>query len=815
MRKHWFVCATFLVALSLVCGKTKGEDKKPFITRWQGTAGQTLRIPIVGTNFKIVVKKEGVTLLDETISVEKADTPYILNTATDGEYIVEAGPQNVQYIQFVEDKAKRGSAEALLVVEQFGDVEWSSMFQAFYGCKNMTFGAMVGKPNLSKVTDMSQMFRACSKFNEPIGNWDVSSVTKMVATFFNCPIFNQNLNDWDVSHVTTMSQIFRWCVKFNQPLDKWKVSNVTNMVAMFMSCREFAQTLSSWDVSNVTDMNLMFAGCNAYNEDLSGWALNKCRVLQLPTGMSTANYDKFLTHFASDEATLTNFTLTALNLKYSDAVKTARTKLINEKQWAIVHDTPEGGNNCNSFIIGGFQVNSDNIENLTQALTDAHVLKSGSVTLDVTTTPAILTLNNAIIESLTPFSFGMTGMFPGLTIKLTGENHISSAQGGMAMGKLNIVGNSIEDKLIVNGVSFALQIGGDDSPLTFKNCTTVLESEKGNTIMGHVNFSSLTIDNAVVKVRAHKDFSPIVTFKTFALANCNIIYPIGAKFTDSQHGITDEKGALLKDTWLVIHPDGQPYVPANSINIEPKETTLALGTSVQLKAVFEPSNATIQEVIWSSANTSAAEVDGHGKVTAKSKGDVIITAKSTVDNTKTASCTLHIQIPVKKLSISPKELPLKVGESQQLKVNIEPSDATMQEVTWSSSDTNIAEVDDKGNVKAKAEGDVVITASSKEDNNIKDSCKVSIKKETAVEDATLANISVYPNLFQMQLKVVGHCYESVTHYALINLQGIRVRSGILNEKETIINTENLETGLYVLRLNCENGAEKAFRLVKY
>lgn len=815
MRKHWFVCATFLVALSLVCGKTKGEDKKPFITRWQGTAGQTLRIPIVGNNFKIVVKKDGTTLEEKVITVEQADAPYILNTATDGEYTIEAGPENVKYIQFVDDQIKRGSAEALLTVEQFGDVEWSSMFQAFYGCKNMTFGAMVGKPNLSKVTDMSQMFRACSKFNEPIGNWDVSSVTKMVATFFNCPIFNQNLNDWDVSHVTTMSQIFRWCIKFNQPLDKWKVSNVTNMVAMFMSCREFAQTLSSWDVSNVTDMNLMFAGCNAYNEDLSGWALNKCRVLQLPTGMSTANYDKFLTHFASDEATLTNFTLTALNLKYSDAVKTARTKLINEKQWAIVHDTPEGGNNCNSFIIGGFQVNSDNIGELTKALTDAHVLKSGSVTLDVTTTPAILTLNNAIIESLTPFSFGMTGMFPGLTIKLTGENQISSAQGGMAMGKLNIVGNSIEDKLIVNGVSFALQIGGDDSPLTFKNCTTVLESEKGNTIMGHVNFSSLTIDNAVVKVRAHKEFSPIVTFKSFALTNCKIVYPAGAQFTEAKHGVTDAKSDLLKDDWLVIHPDGQPYVPANSINIEPKETTLALGTSVQLKAVFEPSNATIQEVTWSSANTSAAEVDGHGKFTAKSKGDVIITATSTVDNTKTASCTLHIQIPVKKLSISPKELPLKVGESQQLKVNIEPSDATMQEVTWSSSNNNIAEVDDEGNVKAKAEGDVVITASSKEDNNIKDSCKVSVKKETTVEDITLANISVHPNLFQMQLKVVGHCYESVTHYALINLQGIRVRSGILNEKETIINTENLETGLYVLRLSCKNGAEKAFRLVKY
>ena len=235
MRKHWFVCATLLVTLSLVVSRVKGEDKKPFITRWQGKAGQSLRIPIVGNSFKIVVKKDGTTLEEKVITVEQADAPYILNTATDGEYTIEAGPENVKYIQFVDDQIKRGSAEALLAVEQFGDVEWTTMFQAFYGCKNMTFGSSIDKPDLSRVTDMSQMFRACSKFNEPIGNWDVSSVTKMVATFFNCPIFNQNLNDWDVSHVTTMSQIFRWCVKFNQPLDKWKVSNATNMVAMFMS----------------------------------------------------------------------------------------------------------------------------------------------------------------------------------------------------------------------------------------------------------------------------------------------------------------------------------------------------------------------------------------------------------------------------------------------------------------------------------------------------------------------------------------------------------------------------------------------------
>lgn len=811
MRKHWFVCATFLVALSLVCGKTKGEDKKPFITRWQGTAGQTLRIPIVGTNFKIVVKKEGVTLLDETISVEKADTPYILNTATDGEYIVEAGPQNVQYIQFVEDKAKRGSAEALLTVEQFGDVEWSSMFQAFYGCKNMKFGASIDKPDLSRVTDMSQMFRACSKFNEPIGNWDVSSVTKMVATFFNCPIFNQNLNDWDVSHVTTMSQIFRWCVKFNQPLDKWKVSNVTNMVAMFMSCREFAQTLSSWDVSNVTDMNLMFAGCDAYDEDLSGWALNKCRVLQLPTGMSTANYDKFLQYFASKEDSPKELSLTAMNLKYTTAAKAARTKLINEKRWSIVHDTPEGGNNYNSFIIGGFQVNSDNIGELTKALTDAHVLKKGSVSLDISKEPAVVTLNNAVIEPTTlPYALGMTGMYPGLTIKLIGENYI---QGSMSLGKLDIVGNSTEDKLLVNSSSYALQIGGENSPLTIQNCTAVFESEKENTIKGHVQFSSMTVDNAVVKVRAHNEFSPITSFKSFALTNCKIVYPTGAQFADAQHGVVGAKGVLLKDEWLIIHPVTQPFVPVSTVNIKPDKLSMALGTITHLKAVFEPSDATIQEVTWSSTDTNIAEVDKDGNVTAKGNGSATINVITTNGN-KTATCAVTVTIPVTGVTLTPETAELKVGETKNLIITVAPETATNKKYTCTSDKESVATVDNTGLITAKSVGTAKITVTT-EDGNKTATCTVTVTKPTAVDDAALATISVFPNLFQEQLKVIKPNDENAIRYALINALGIKMRSGVLNERETIINTENLETGLYVLRLNCENGAEKAFRLVKY
>ena len=41
--------------------------------------------------------------------------------------------------------------------------------------------------------------------------------------------FNQPLNNWDVSKVTNMSYMFRGARSFNQPLDNWNVSNVREM----------------------------------------------------------------------------------------------------------------------------------------------------------------------------------------------------------------------------------------------------------------------------------------------------------------------------------------------------------------------------------------------------------------------------------------------------------------------------------------------------------------------------------------------------------------------------------------------------------
>ena len=51
-------------------------------------------------------------------------------------------------------------------------------------------------------------------------------------------------------------------------------------------------------------------------------------------------------------------------------------------------------------------------------------------------------------------------------------------------------------------------------------------------------------------------------------------------------------------------------------------------------------------------------------------------------------------------------------------------------------------------------------------------------------------------------------------YALLNAQGVLVRSGLLEARETLVNTTTLPAGLYVLRLTTEEGLTKVYRVVK-
>ncbi|KAK2144003.1 hypothetical protein LSH36_793g00013 [Paralvinella palmiformis] len=133
------------------------------------------------------------------------------------------------------------------------------------------FNQDISRWDVSKVTDMSQMFYNAKVFNGDLSRWDVSKVTRMSQMFYNAKVFNGDLSRWDVSNVTHMDSMFYNAKVFNGDLSRWDVSKVTHMSALFYNAVNFNGDLSRWDVSNVNMMWRMFYGAASFNQDISSW----------------------------------------------------------------------------------------------------------------------------------------------------------------------------------------------------------------------------------------------------------------------------------------------------------------------------------------------------------------------------------------------------------------------------------------------------------------------------------------------------------------------------------------------------------------
>ena len=177
-----------------------------------------------------------------------------------------------QFPHMLAKESKRDSNLCGMKVVQWGDIQWKSMKRMFKGCDEVaSIFPDKEAPDLSHVTDMSEMFLLASSFNQPLDHWNTENVTDMSRMFSYAKSFNQPLNSWNTENVKNMSGMFNHATSFNQPLDSWNVSNVTQMRYMFTSASAFDQPLDSWDTKNVTDMNQMFFKASVFNQPLDSW----------------------------------------------------------------------------------------------------------------------------------------------------------------------------------------------------------------------------------------------------------------------------------------------------------------------------------------------------------------------------------------------------------------------------------------------------------------------------------------------------------------------------------------------------------------
>ena len=98
-----------------------------------------------------------------------------------------------------------GHADApkLVSIDQWGEVSWTSMRDAFRGASNMVYRA-ADTPDLSAVTDMTSMFRGTASFNGNISAWNVSSGHRHAQHVLRRhPPSARDLSTWNVSRSPT------------------------------------------------------------------------------------------------------------------------------------------------------------------------------------------------------------------------------------------------------------------------------------------------------------------------------------------------------------------------------------------------------------------------------------------------------------------------------------------------------------------------------------------------------------------------------------------------------------------------------------
>lgn len=345
--------------------------------------------------------------------------------------------------------------------------------------------------------------------------------------------------------------------------------------------------------------------------------------------------------------------------------------------------------------------------------------------------------------------------------------NVTVAANGVDLKDMTVLGHLYIDEKVGNGTATLTNMnisgdvyvkGGGDNSVVFENCSISgniyvqktsseqvalkFDENTANKLKGSVIVegngallknkdagSTATLKKVVVKTEKPVTVDANVTDMQVTTANTALTVNGTVDTLQADANVTvSGNGDIKKQTG-----SGQISVSVTGVSLDKTEIVLVEGSSEKLTATVEPTNATNKNVTWSSDHEAIATVDQNGTVTARRGGQATITV-TTVDGSKTATCTVRVRIqigePVQSVGLNKTELALEVGKTGTLEAKVEPSDATNKNVTWSSSNSEVATVDN-GVVTAVSAGTAIITVTT-EDGAKTATCKVTVNAPQTV-----------------------------------------------------------------------------------
>ena len=285
----------------------------------------------------------------------------------------------------------------------------------------------------------------------------------------------------------------------------------------------------------------------------------------------------------------------------------------------------------------------------------------------------------------------------------------------LSMNDNNQAENAREADVKSDVASLMEEFNNYNSNLLFENATSVDTYNKNQInidLNGNVIYDGTEKDNISIK-----DIIPSIDDSRY---KDKVFIAYGEIYIDNRNNSLSEKEKTwIKEAGINILDSGVILV------INTNSLRLNIGESQTLKVMALPDFNEDVQLSWSSEASDIASVV-EGVVTAKTEGVTKITAST---DTSSASCTVKVgDFPVydiASIKLDINDLTLSVGQSKKLNATITPNEASISNLVWKSSNSDIATVDSNGLVIGVSPGSTVITVSN-EDGTVSDTCNVKV-----------------------------------------------------------------------------------------
>ena len=169
---------------------------------------------------------------------------------------------------------------------------------------------------------------------------------------------------------------------------------------------------------------------------------------------------------------------------------------------------------------------------------------------------------------------------------------------------------------------------------------------------------------------------------------------------------------------LTVNQASPIYVNVQGISIDRTSLNMSLNDTCNLNAKVVPENANNKEVYWCSSNPDVATVSDSGYVRPISCGTTTITVR-TKENGYPAYCQVCVGggngkggVPVAGVSLNMTGVNLGIGQMMVMTPTIYPSNASIKDVLWTTTDLHVATVGANGVITAVGAGSCTVTCTT-------------------------------------------------------------------------------------------------------